>query len=140
MSDRLLRVRWLAFGPLCVLLSGCLIWPVSEVTYPQINGLLLANGSPAPAVPMSSCARRAPRPTVVSSRTDSAGRFMFQRQARRRYITGIFGDPVYQTCLQATRDGREFPWVKQTIGVFPDRLTLQCVLDERAMQCTEVRP
>jgi hypothetical protein len=133
-------MRVLSTALLSVTLSGCIIWPTEHQQYPRITGQLLSGSAPLRGVTMSTCTRgQAPRPRFESTVTDSAGRFTLKRQRRRAYVTGIFGDPVYQTCLQATRDARDLAWTKQTIGVFPDSLTVKCMLDDTSLQCTEVR-
>jgi hypothetical protein len=132
--------RILSATLLSVTLSGCVIWPVEHQHYPRINGLLLSGSTPMRGVTMSTCTRgQAPRPRFASTVTDSAGRFTLERQRRRAYVTGIFGDPLYQICLQAAPQARELAWTKQTIGIFPDSLTLKCILDDTALQCSEVR-
>jgi hypothetical protein len=132
-------IRAFTAGAIAVTLSGCIIWPRQLEQYPRINGLLLANGSPLAGVTMATCTRSSPKPRFASTVTDTAGRFVLERQMGRDWVTGLIGDPLYAVCLQATQNARDLDWVKRTIGVFPDTLTLRCSIDAQSLKCTEVR-
>jgi hypothetical protein len=71
--------------------------------------------------------------------TRGAVAFTFDAQRKRSFITSLFGDPVYQICLKTLRDTSEIAWVKHSIGIFPDSLTVRCSLKAATLECEEVR-
>jgi hypothetical protein len=113
------------------LLSGCIIWPVQQQTYPEIDGLVLAaDSTPLGSAVVDRCS--AATPVAVA---DSSGHFVLPRHTERRWITGLIGDPVYRYCVRVQAGAVTQSWTRSYIGYWPRTERLRCTLGADRLQC-----
>ncbi|KAA8997644.1 DUF4198 domain-containing protein [Affinibrenneria salicis] len=89
-----------------LLLSGCLPIPHVNQIAPEVTGVVLRNGQPAPGVVIYWHTRYAPTETAcaaspVSVTTDAQGRFQLEGE-RELFLFSAMGDPLmsWTICLQ----------------------------------------
>ena len=120
---------------MCLTLSGCVIWPATDVLYPQISGTIRTSaGAPLRGVQVDRCQ---PVSGALSTgvTTDSAGAFTLSGSTRRRWITGFFGDRLLFTCFRTVDNGQTRDWTRKYYGDLPIRLQLRCTVEQAVLQC-----
>ena len=120
--------------------SGCLPIPHMDQHAPAIDGLLMSGQEPLagavvqravnPSDPHAACAS-APEQT----RTDSQGRFHFDRQASFSFFV-VMGDRQdrWHLCVVAP-DGTVFSWSDWGMWGGPEHIRVRCTTSESQLQC-----
>jgi hypothetical protein len=117
----------------CLTLSGCIIWPATEVLYPEISGTLRTRaGAPLRGIQVDRCTPVAGASAVT---TDSAGAFALPGSTKRRWITGLIGDRLLFTCFRTVDGGRTREWRRKSWGDLPRQLKLRCTIDQAVLEC-----
>jgi hypothetical protein len=130
-----LIARMALSAAMCLALTGCIIWPTTDVLYPEISGTLRTTaGAPLPGVQVDRCQLEAPvSSTTVTS--DSTGAFSLVGSTRRRWITSFYGDRRLEFCFRTIDNGRTRDWTRRYYGDLPRRLQLRCTIEQAKLEC-----
>jgi hypothetical protein len=120
---------------MCLTLTGCIIWPTTDVKYPEISGTLrTAAGAPLASVQVDRCEPESPiSSSVVTS--DSTGAFALAGSTRRRWITSFYGDRPLHACFRTIDKGQTRDWTRRYYGDLPLRLRLRCTIEQAKLEC-----